>query len=439
MNKFYRAAGRWTIGIATVTGTMALAADSDSKPLTLALGLKGFYDDNIFTRPSGPDKVDSFGLQVVPGINYKVSNGATTVSVGYTLDAKWYERRSRDSVDSTGKTAQKADPWDYAHYIKASIKHKFSDTISIQADDSFAITREPQEFLSGQVARSKGDAIINYASLKGEVGLTDSFGLAVAYRNNLFDYSDENYKPLLNRMENIPSVDLRYRINPNLFGIIGYRYSDVAYDKHEILPITGSSTVVYSDARNRSSHFVYGGADWQASPVLSFAARAGGEFTEYSNLDKYHLQGNKSDTSPFADVSAKWQFAKDSYLNGGLRHQLNATDALYPSDPVGTKSSSIVLSQESTLLYAVLAHNITPALRVSVNGQFQDSVFNGGTYDGKSEQFYGAGLSLSYALNTYLSAEASYFYDKLATASDPALSGRAYARNRVFLGIRASY
>ncbi len=435
MNKIYRAAGRWSIGIATLTGTMALAADGDAKPLTLALGLKGFYDDNIFTRPSGPEKVDSFGLQVVPSIAYKVSNGATSVSIGYTLDAKWFERRSRDSVDASGAVAQKADPWDYSHYIKANIKHKFSDTVSIQADDSFAITREPQEFLSGQVARSKGDAIINYAGLKGEVGLTDSFGLALSYRNNLFDYSDPNYKPLLNRMENIPSVDLRYRINPTLYGILGYRYSNVAYDKNQILPVDGSTSVVYSDARNRSSHFVYGGADWQASPVLSFAARAGGEFTEYSNLEKYKLKGNKSDTSPFADVSAKWQFAKDSYLNGGLRHQLNATDALYAS----SSGNNIVLSQESTLLYAVLAHNITPALRVSVNGQFQDSVYNGGTYDGKSEQFYGGGLTFSYALNAYLSAEASYLYDKLATSSEPALAARSFSRNRVFLGIRASY
>ncbi len=437
MNKIYRAAGRWTIGLATVTGTMALAADSDTKPLTLSLGLKGFYDDNIFTRPSKPEKVDSFGLQVIPGISYKVSNGATSVSIGYTLDAKWYERRSRDSVDSTGTVSQKADPWDYSHYIKANIKHKASDTLSFEAGDSFAITREPQELLSGQVARSKADALINNASLKGDIGLSDSFGLAVAYRNNLYDYSDPGYKVALNRMENVPSIDLRYKINPSLYGVLGYRYSDVAFDKNGIILTDSRGVTIYSDARNWSSHFVYAGADWQASPVLSFAVRAGGEFTDFANVEKYHLSDSKSDTSPYADVSAKWQFAKDSYLNGGLRHQLNATDALYPT--VTDTSTSIVQNQESTLLYAVVAHNLTPALRVSANGQYQNAVFKGGSFDKKSEDFYSVGLSLSYALNSYLSAEASYFYDKLATESDSALSSRGYSRNRVFLGIRASY
>ena len=441
MNKFYRVATQWTIGAATLAGfgitSMALAAEGDEKPLLLSLGLKGFYDDNIFTRPAGPQKVDSFGFQLTPGITYKISNGATSVSIGYTLDAKWYERRSRDSVDSTGAVAQRSDPWDYSHFIKASIKHRASDTLSFEAADSFAITREPTELLSGQIARSKADATINNASVKGDIGLSDSFSLAVAYKNNLYDYSDIGYKAVLNRNENIPSVDLRYRVTPEVYGVLGYRYSMVSYDKDQSLFTDGAGHLVHSDARDSSSHFVYGGADWQASPVLSFAVRAGGEFTDYSNLDKYHLEGAKSTTSPYADVSGKWAFEKDSYLNVGLRHQLNATDAVSPT--INATSSSIILNQESTLLYATVAHNFTPDFRVSVNGQYQNSVFKGGVADGQTENFYGLGLQLTYSFSKYLAAEASYFYDDLSTSSLPSLSARGYSRNRVFLGVRATY
>lgn len=441
MNHIYRAATQWTIGAATLAGfvvnTAALAGEGDDKPLLLSLGLKGFYDDNIFTRPSGPQKVDSFGFQVTPGIIYKISNGATSVSIGYSLDAKWYERRSRDSADSTGAVAQKSDPWDYSHFIKANIKHRASDTLSFEASDSFAITREPVELLSGQIARSKADATFNYATIKGDIGLSDSFGLAVAYKNNLYDYSDLGYKAVLNRMENIPSIDLRYRVTPDVYGVLGYRYSVSTYDKSETLFTDNKGNLVHSDARDSSSHFIYGGADWQASPVLSFAVRAGGEFTDYSNLDKYHLNGSKSSTSPYADVSGKWAFQKDSYVNVGLRHQLNATDAVSPT--LGVSSSSIILNQESTLLYAAVAHNFTPDFRVSVNGQYQNSVFKGGVADGQSENFYGFGIQFTYALTKYLAAEASYFYDDLSTSSLPSLSSRGYARNRVFLGVRATY
>lgn len=438
MNKFYRIASLVTIGVSSCSQFGVLAAESDAKPLSLSLGLKGFYDDNIFSRPSGPEKADSFGIQLTPSIGYKIKEEATTVSLSYTLDAKWYERRSRDSFGSGGNVVQKSDPWDYAHYIKFLAAHKFSDTFSLEATDSFAITTEPQEFLSGQIARSKSDALINNAGIKSDIGLSELFGLEFAYKNNLYDYSDPGYKAVLNRMENIPSIDLRYKINPTLFGILGYRYKDVAYDKAQTLFVQPNGSPVYSDARDSSSHFVYGGADYQANPTLSFSARVGAEFTDYSNLKKYNLQGSDSSTSPYADFSAKWKFQKDSYVQGGIRHQLNATDALYPTT-VSATSSSIILNQESTLLYAVVGHNLTPALRASVSGQYQDSVFKGGTYDGKSESFYGIGLSLSYAINTYLSAEASYFYDKLSAADAVALESRGYSRNRVFLGIRASY
>lgn len=443
MTKINFTASWITIGVVGISSSIALAEDGDKKPLTLSLGLKGFYDDNIFTRSSKPEKVDSFGFQIAPSIGYKISNGPTTFSIGYTFDAKWFERRSRDTVyldPTTGRPAvSKPDPWDYAHYLKARVEHRFSDSLSVEAADAFSVTREPQEALSGQVARSQGDATFNFASLKSDVGLTDLLGLQVAYKNNLYDYRDEGYKGSLNRIENIPSLDVRYRINPDVVGLVGYRYSDIAYDKNGVLvPASGSQAAIPSDSRNRSSHFVYGGADYQASPTLSFALRAGAEFTDFNNVEKYSLNNKKSTTSPYVDFNTTWNFQKGSYFKAGVRHELNSTDAVYPST-ISTTSTSIILNQESTLVYASVGHDLTSDFRVSLNGQFQDSEFKGGQYDGKSEAFYSFGILFSYRLNPYLTAEASYFYDKLAAANVPELESRGYSRNRVFLGVRATY
>jgi len=47
-----------------------------------------------------------------------------------------------------------------------------------------------------------------------------------------------------------------------------------------------------------------------------------------------------------------------------------------------------------------------------------------------------AGATLSYAFTHNLSAEAAYYFDNLESKS---ILAREFARNRVFLGIRASY
>ena len=174
----------------------------------------------------------------------------------------------------------------------------------------------------------------------------------------------------------------------------------------------------------------------RAADEIGFFLRSGDQDAEDTGEGDV-LVFAASDTSPYADVSGKWAFEKDSYLNVGLRHQLNATDAVSPT--INATSSSIILNQESTLLYATVAHNFTPDFRVSVNGQYQNSVFKGGVADGQTENFYGLGLQLTYSFSKYLAAEASYFYDDLSTSSLPSLSARGYSRNRVFLGVRATY
>jgi hypothetical protein len=45
------------------------------------------------------------------------------------------------------------------------------------------------------------------------------------------------------------------------------------------------------------------------------------------------------------------------------------------------------------------------------------------------------GLNLAYRINQFLSAEAGYNYDKV----DSDLVGRSYSRNRVYVGVRATY
>jgi hypothetical protein len=129
-----------------------------------------------------------------------------------------------------------------------------------------------------------------------------------------------------------------------------------------------------------------------------------------------------SQTTPFVDARATWTYNPGSYLQLGVVHTLNATDVL-------------ALNQESTAVWGLVNHRITPKLTGTLIGQFQHSSYNEGAYDGDTDLLYLLGVNFNYELNPYLDLEAGYNYDKL----DSDLSGRSYNRSRVYAGVRASY
>jgi hypothetical protein len=98
----------------------------------------------------------------------------------------------------------------------------------------------------------------------------------------------------------------------------------------------------------------------------------------------------------------------------------------------------LTLDQESAVVYGNIDHRIVPRLYGNLNAQFQNSVFNGGAYDGKSEQYYIVGVGLQYRFDPlgdfHLSADAGYNYVKVDSDI-----GRGYDRNRVYIGVTASY
>jgi hypothetical protein len=113
----------------------------------------------------------------------------------------------------------------------------------------------------------------------------------------------------------------------------------------------------------------------------------------------------------------------------GISHDLNATDV------VGAFNQHSTLSSESTIIYANLSHHITPFLIGTLTGQFQNSTFNGGDFDGKSDRFMLAGINLEYKFTPHFSAQAGYNYDRLE--SD--IANRGFDRNRVYIGVTAGY
>ena len=180
-----------------------------------------------------------------------------------------------------------------------------------------------------------------------------------------------------------------------------------------------------ANIRNSDEHFVFVGVDQSITPDLNATVRVGAEYVDYSKIHENRL-------SPYADANITWQFFAQSYAQAGVKHIHNSTDV------VGTigDPTSPVLDEESTAAYVSVSHTIS-SFTVSALGQAQWSTFDGGGagIDNKDEDFYVAGVNLTYHINPFLLAEAGYNFNRLV--SD--VPDRAYVRNQVYIGLRATY
>ena len=90
---------------------------------------------------------------------------------------------------------------------------------------------------------------------------------------------------------------------------------------------------------------------------------------------------------------------------------------------------------ESSTVYASVNQKLTPKVMGTVLGRWQHSIYNGGLYGNQAQDYYSLGANLSYAFNQHFSAEAGYNLDYLSSN----IPGNQYSRNRVYLGVSATY
>src|SRR5262249_42760547 len=110
-------------------------------------------------------------------------------------------------------------------------------------------------------------------------------------------------------------------------------------------------------------------------------------------------------------------------------HDRNATDLFE------VQNGRVTTDAESTAVYGTINHRIMPRLYGSLTGQFQNSTLNGGGLDNVDEQYYLIGLNVEDRFNPHLSPHAGYNYDRLESE----VGSRSFDRNRVYIGVTASY
>lgn len=479
MKNIIASTGLVALGIASLQPTTETKADPNpNTPWSISASLRGFYDDNITTLPDkytviigyeitdrSPEdgsfqnkivdeyvpgaipvtghanKQSSYGISISPSVNFNAVREQGEIGLGYTFGLKWYEDRDPDSTDES-------------HTIAAKIAHSVSPTLSFELSNNFRIAQEP-EIEVGTVRRVSGypeldsldsidirgdqDYLHNQASFYATQMLSDTYSIYAGYANTVFKFDDPAFSRHLDRMEHTPLVHLKAQLKPNTVGLIGYRFKAVDYPGDEVL-VPGDPRIdratLNSDVRDSDSHYVYAGLDHAFTPTLQGSVRLGAQFTKFVNADENPDSTIDDATNPFADANLSYGYAEGSHFQIGVKHERNRHDMAFDPNIV---AKNPILDQEQTVVYASVYHQLTAKLNASLVGHYLNGTYEGGGkgIDGNNDEYWAFGLSLDYAINPYLAAEAGYNFDDYE--SGVLSEFRSYDRNRVYVGLRASY
>jgi hypothetical protein len=448
MKKIVASVGLVALGASGLQTALAqeLSGPDTSKPWSVSLTLRGFYDSNPGTVPNSENISDkeSFGVEVSPSAAFAWAMQDTTINLGFLYSLKYYDTKPPNFANHA----------DQSFTFNGSLTHAFSEQLHARVSDSFVIGQEPDTLRAGNTfstfQRVSGDNIRNYGTLGLDAQITPVFGLGFGYDNAFYDYTQSGASaapPIivstpvglalatpvvpspagaLNRDENRAHLEGLFSVGPETKVLGGFQYTEILFMGGE--PISGyyefPDTLAMSDSRNSREYTIYVGAEHNFSPKLTGSLRVGGSYTEY-----YNDPSTDPSYTPYVNATIKYNYATESYVSGGFSYDRNATDVvgLY-------NNGKFTIDAESAVFFLALNHRFDPRIFGNLIAQFQNSTYNQGQFNNQSEQYYLVGLELEYKFNQYFSAHVGYNYDRLESDI-----GRTYDRNRVYIGVTGSY
>lgn len=430
MKRIVASAGLVALGVSTLH--IAQGADPQAtKPWSVAVSLRGFYDDNV--NGTKRDKVDSFGFEINPSLGFSIQRDQTDLDLGYAYSGKYYDKRINNS----------SDHWDHTHVLTAGLDHRFNPRHSIGIKDSFVIGQEPDvlrvlDMPTATYQRVSGDNIRNYGAIVYNMEVTELLGFELGYDNAYWNYADDgagldgagnvisaSNAGLLNRLDNRIHIDSRWNFRPETVGILGYQFTQSGYTGDEAIGgNVNTGPVVMSDDRDSRTHAIYAGVEHVFSPAFSGNLKAGGQYADY-----YGDPNGGDDLYPFVQASLSYRYAEESSAQLGFQHQLGAANL------VGA-TGDFVHDMSATTVYGSIVHRIMPKMFGTLLATYQHSTYNGGGpgVDGEGDDFFQVGADLSYRFNPNLSGHLGYNFDSLNSDVQ-----QDFDRNRVYIGLTAQY
>ena len=377
---------------AAARGVYAPITDQEQgKDLTLSLEAGITYNSNIFGAATGA--ISSVVYEVSPKVTWNTSvTDQTFFSASFHPTLDYFDNRPGS------KTV-------YSQAIDARLAHAFSKTSTLDLSDDYSYNQNPEALLNGVAVNSDQTLQSNEFNGRFSFTPTEKLGLVLKARSVYYDYTNAALGFQLNRFENLYGAEADFAMLPDVKLAGEYRHQDVDYSNN-------------ASTNNKHSDFLMAGFDYAAGPKMTASMRLGGEYRQ--------TEGIGHTTSPYAEFSDKYDYAKGSFISMGYSYSLDET-----SDPVH------YLDEKTNRFFVNIQHAVSPLVVASASIDYEPSTLVGrpGQSGDVSEDSTHAGVALTYIPTKNWTVSASYDYDDVSSG----VAARALNRSRIGLSATVVY
>lgn len=358
------------------------------KTLVVSLKTGLIYDTNLFGAAA--KNVESSVFEFTPKVAYNASlTSKTFASASYQPTLSHFDNRPGEkNLDS--------------HEATARVAHAFAESTTLDVLGLFLVSRNPESLLNGlpinsDQSNNRAELNVNFATAP-----TAKSSVTVKVRSLQSDYRDAVLGRSLDRLENLFGVVGSYAVLPEVKAVAEFRHQDVYYAK-------------LGETKNKHSDYLMAGVDYALAKKLSVSARAGAEWRRRSS--------EENSTGPYAELTAKYTYAEDSFISGGYMFTIEET-----SDTARFNDSKIGRT------FVSVQHHLTALIVASGSLTYESAALQGRrTQSNIDEETTRGGLTFTYLPTKNWSVSASYDTDLVSSAE----RSREMVRHR--FGISASY
>lgn len=396
--------GLIAMGSASAQGLYFIGNDSDeAMPLKWVVGASLIYDDNV--NPGYGNKDDSFALNPYVGASMVHITPQTTWDVYGRLGCIYY-------FDAPGNT----DDFNSQSRAGINLTHRFSERLRFSSQNFIAYEMEPDYSYGYASSRANGEYF--FWNTDNSIGYrwTERVATYTGIRLSGTYYIDSDVENN-DRFTWEAYNQFRYQFSPQTVLTMDYRYGQT------------SGNGLASDSTNQYLLF---GAEHRFSPATVGIIRAGAQFRDVDNGD--------DTTSPYLEAALNWQATQALRLRSYARYGIEDYDTVQ-----NLNGLAVEYADRRTLRFGVSGeYSINPMVALFGGVDYIPTRYQSGTYvtvpgtpsaPDVDEDIVNAYIGLSYRINEFMSATASYNYSN--SSSD--FPFRDYDRNRFSIGISAEF
>jgi len=378
-----------SLGFCTLARAVYAPIPEPEKGKGLTISVEGgiTYNNNIFGAATDP--IGSTVFEVSPRFAFNSSlSEQSFLSATFQPRLDYFDNRPGSKML-------------YSQDLGARLAHAFSPTSVLDLADAYSYDQNPEALLSGVPVNTNQTLQSNQFDGKFTFSPVPRLSMALKARVVYFDYTDPLIGDELNRFENLYGLESDYSLLPNLALAGEYRHLDVDYRNNPAFD-------------DKHSDFLMAGFDYKPGPKMTASLRVGGEYTRRDGLS--------TETTPFAEFAAKYEYAQGSFISAGYTYDLEET-----SNPV------LFSDARTNRMFVSLQHAVTAAIVASAYVQYAPATLLGRSGQPNIEEDSTlAGLALTYLPNKNLKVTASYDYNFV----DSGISSRGM--NRSLTGVSAT-